>query len=184
MCLAAVKQDGQTLRFVPENVKCLTICYAAVKQHGWALRDVPDNLKDRAMCLQSVRTSGDSLMFVPERFLDDEISECLTINDEGHETNILSMLPDHVKTYEKCMQSVKRDGQMLKNVPDCHKDKDICLTAVKNDSDALRYVPDILKDWVERHKRVEKVDEDVVTAPLWLETDAINALKEALIASR
>jgi hypothetical protein len=45
MCLEAVKQDGGSLEFVPEEFKTMDMCLEAVKQDGQAFQLVPDKMK-------------------------------------------------------------------------------------------------------------------------------------------
>ena len=43
--LAAVKEDGAALRYVPDELKTAELCLEAVKRNQWAIQYVPEELK-------------------------------------------------------------------------------------------------------------------------------------------
>jgi len=45
--LAAVRQDGMALSYVPEKLRTVEVCLKAVRQNGSALQYVPENLKGK-----------------------------------------------------------------------------------------------------------------------------------------
>ena len=45
ICLAAVKQEGKALRYVPYDLRTLSICSAAVKQDEQSMYHVPVKLR-------------------------------------------------------------------------------------------------------------------------------------------
>ena len=45
-CLTAVGQDGDSLDYVPQELRDKEMCLTAVGQYGWALEYVPQKLKD------------------------------------------------------------------------------------------------------------------------------------------
>lgn len=65
MCLAAVQQKGDTLRFVKKQTE--PICLAAVKQDGDALQFADEQTKD--VCLAAVNQNGNALAHVKEQTL-------------------------------------------------------------------------------------------------------------------
>ena len=122
ICLEAVKQNGDVLRYVPEDLKTSEICLTAVEQDGMALEHVPKDLKTPEIHLAAVKQNGDALRYVPKDF----------------------------RTPEICLAAVKQDGWALRYVPKDLRTEEICLAAVKHDSWVLRrwaleYVPEDLK---------------------------------------
>ena len=64
--LAAVQQDGNALKDVPEEKKTEAICLAAVSKHGGALRYVTADKQTEAVCLAAVQQDGLALFNIPE----------------------------------------------------------------------------------------------------------------------
>jgi len=86
MCLAAVKQNGNTLRFVKEQTE--EICLAAVKQNVYAFQYIKEQTEE--MCLAAVKQDGYALQYVKEQ------------------------------TEEICLAAVKQDSEALQYVnEDC-----------------------------------------------------------------
>jgi hypothetical protein len=50
-----------------------TVCLAAVRNHGGVLKYVPESLQYREICLEAVRNNGAVLEYVPDKFLDREM---------------------------------------------------------------------------------------------------------------
>ena len=94
--LAAVRQDGWKLEYVPENLRTAKVCFEAVKQGGMALRRgsplqyVPEKLKTTELCLEAVKRDGWSLIHVPPG----------------------------LKTVELCHEAVKQVGYDFGEVPE------------------------------------------------------------------
>ena len=146
ICLEAVKQNGDALRYVPEELKTSEICLAAVEQDGWALLYVPEDLKTSEICLTAVKQDGMALEHVPKDLKTPEI--CLAaVKQNGM---ALRYVPKDFRTPEICLAAVKQDGWALRYVPKDLKTEEIYLAAVKHDSWVLRrwaleYVPEELK---------------------------------------
>ena len=62
-CLAAVKEDGYSLRYVKAQSEA--VCLAAVKENGDSLQYV--KAQSEAVCLAAVKKDGDSLRYVKAR---------------------------------------------------------------------------------------------------------------------
>ena len=67
--IAAVKRDGYTLQYVPDELKTEAVVLAAVESNGYALRYVPDQLKTEAVCTKAVESDDDALQYVFEKSL-------------------------------------------------------------------------------------------------------------------
>jgi hypothetical protein len=150
--LEAVKQDGEALKSVPEELKTPELCLVAVKQHGLALGDVPEELQTREILLEAVKQDGSAIEYVPEHELDDEL--CLEAVKEWG--GALEHVPYELITPELCLVAVKQGvlkddwGSPLRYVPENLKTPELCLVAVKSRGDALECVPKELKEAVER----------------------------------
>ena len=141
ICLAAVKQNGYALQYVPEKLKDREICLAAL-QNGGELEYIPEKLKDREMYLAALKQNGGELEYIPEKLKDREI--CLAaVKQNGY---ALQYVPGKLKDREICLAAVKQNGYALQYVPEKLKDREICLAAVKRNGYALQSVPEKLKD--------------------------------------
>ena len=58
-CLAAVKQDGCTLKYVEDQD--LEICLAAVKEDGWALKYVKEQYKEECKAAKNILAVGNTV---------------------------------------------------------------------------------------------------------------------------
>ena len=115
--LAAVKQNGWALQFVPMELRTPEICLAAIKQNGWALQFVPMELCSSEICLLAVKQNGSVLEYVPTK----------------------------LRSLEICLEAVKHSGWTLLYVPTELRSSEVCLAAVNNDGLALQYVPTELR---------------------------------------
>src|SRR4030042_1057957 len=70
LCLEAVKENGHALRYVRDQT--LELCLEAVKQNGDALRYVRDQTPE--LCLEAVKRNGDALRYV-------RLNKIKTMND-------------------------------------------------------------------------------------------------------
>jgi hypothetical protein len=64
MCLKAVENDGDALRFVKDQTEAM--CLKAVERNGYALQYVKDQTE--AVCLKAVERNGYALQFVGKAF--------------------------------------------------------------------------------------------------------------------
>ena len=74
--LAAVRRNGKSLEYVPENLKTAEVCIEAVRQNGWALQYVPKKLRTPELFLEALKKDRSMLKFVPEP-LHDEVRAML-----------------------------------------------------------------------------------------------------------
>jgi hypothetical protein len=113
MCLEAVRQNGQALRYVPESLRTETMCFDAVRQNGQALEYIPELLRTEAICLEAVRQNGQALKYVPESLMTEDI--CFTaVQNEGQ---AICDVPEFLKTEKICITAVKQNGYALRNIP-------------------------------------------------------------------
>ena len=59
VCIEAVKQDGNALRYVKEQTEA--VCIEAVKRNGNALRYVKEQTE--AVCIEAVKQDGDAVYY-------------------------------------------------------------------------------------------------------------------------
>jgi len=182
LCMEAVKQDGNSLRHVSRKMLTYTISLEAIKQSGRALAYVMDNFKDRKLCLEAIRQDGTAIRYVPQKYINQELySEA--VNSNGM---VLECIPRELLTKELCLKAVKQNGESLIYVPSRLKTKKLCLVAIENAGQALAYVPNryrtqefCLKAIVQNGRALEYVPESVCTVELCLE-----ALQQDIAAAK
>jgi hypothetical protein len=89
-CLTAVKNDSRAFPYVPDSLKTEAVCLAAVKDNGRALKFVPDSLKTEAMCLAALNKTLGSLKYVPEN-LKTKLRSKYTIRLTDDEIDIINV---------------------------------------------------------------------------------------------
>ena len=70
MSLAAVRQDGRLLSFVPHEMRTREVCFAVVMNDGQVLNDVPAHLQSYCLCLAAVQQNGRAFTDVPRKHQD------------------------------------------------------------------------------------------------------------------
>lgn len=63
--LAAVREKGEMLKYIPEALRTEDLCLAAVQQDGRMLEHVPEALKTAELCLSAVQQSREAMQYVP-----------------------------------------------------------------------------------------------------------------------
>jgi hypothetical protein len=170
--LEAVKNNGLSLQYVPDNMKTYEICLEAVKNNHYSLEFVPDDLltKDIVYAAYSQKSSfimqlgtqlGQRLGLATISLIDDKSMiinpNTLTFTSDTKITPkiafllvqidglALTFVPDNMKTYEICLEAVKNNGLAIKFVPHDMMTNEICLEAVKNNGYSLKFVPEDMK---------------------------------------
>ena len=116
LCALAVGREGQTLRYVPTEMRDGEIYKLALNNFP-GLEFIPNELITEEMCLNMVKTNCGALDDVPEKFI----------------------------TAELCLIAVRGDGRALEYVPEKFKTAELCTEAVKNKRSAFKFVPAALK---------------------------------------
>jgi len=111
--LEFVKQDGEAIRYIPEQFLSEEICVAAVKQTYLAFWKFPKEFLSEEICVAAVKQHG----------------------------TIIKYVPLHLRTEDVCIAAVKQNGKILHLVPRDILSEKICIEAVKQTSQALKYVP-------------------------------------------
>lgn len=137
--LKAVKVNVMALEYIPIAYQKEELCVEAVKSDGNALKFVQKQTDK--ICLLSVRDFGPSLKYVKNK------SE--TICQEAFKgllaDTVLQYVPQHLKTYELCLNAVKISGNNLEYVPENLKDYKLCKQSVECYSRAYNHIPDQFK---------------------------------------
>ena len=89
-CLTAVKNDSRAFPYVPDSLKTEAVCLAAVKDNGRALKFVPDSLKTEAMCLVALNNTLVAFKYVPES-LKTKLRSKYTIRLTDDEVDIINV---------------------------------------------------------------------------------------------
>ena len=68
--LAAVREKGEMLKYIPEPLRTEELCLAAVQQDGRMLAYVPEALKTETLCLSAVKQNREAMQHVPPALRD------------------------------------------------------------------------------------------------------------------
>ena len=137
----AIKLNPFVLRYIPPKMNTYELCLIAVLDNVDAFKFVPDEIKDITMCSHCVSYEGFLLEYVPHNMKTAEICNEAFYNN----TNAVMYIPDELKYAQMCKKAVKINGLMLEYVPHNMKTAEICNNAFDNDRNAVRYIPDELK---------------------------------------
>ncbi len=171
--LAAVKNDGMALHFVPTSLQTLDIVREAVKNNGLALQFAGESFKkDLGVVVEAIKNNSDSLKFADEsmQFCRQVISlrgkdrawglamKLKPDTPEHHEAALavaeygyfpVRFLNDKFKEDRQfIIFAVQQDGLSLESAhPSLKKDKDVVIAAVATDFRALIYADNsLIKD--------------------------------------
>lgn len=147
VCLAAVRQNGLALQFVPYLMRDAQMCAAAelAKSRGQMLRFMPVEHILPSYCVVAVSADGYALHHVPRAMVTPEL--CLmAVKVSGR---ALAYVPPDMRTAELCLAAVESDGAAMQYVDESKRDLHLCSVAVSRDGFDLEYVPRaLLKDVV------------------------------------
>ena len=109
VCVAAVEQRPDSLKYVPETLKTEALCRVAVEASPWALRLVPEALKTEAMCTLVAEREGWTLCFVPEELRTPELCRKAAMNSPA----ALKHVPLRLRSPELCLATAEHAGERL-----------------------------------------------------------------------
>jgi len=184
LCIEAVKNDGDNLKYVPDEFKTAQLCLAAMDYHGTALEYVPEKFKTAELCFKAVKCGCGALAFVPEerktmemcleaikqdKYYRDAPPVFKEVPKKFHTPELcleavkvnphaLEYIPNELKTHELCLEAVRKNGGVLEHVPDKLKTAELCKQAVEISAWALRHVPDEFKTMEMCLKAVREAD--------------------------
>jgi len=112
---------------------------AAVKQNGSALLYVPPGLITTELFLEAIKTDFLPLCYIP---LSEFITEEVWLEVVRQDGSWLESVPEKFRTQEVCFEAVKQNGNLLRYVPKKLRTVGICLEAAK---EWLAVVPEELR---------------------------------------
>jgi hypothetical protein len=157
LCLAAVKQNSESLRYAPPELRTMELCLAAVKQNGESLLYVPKELQTMELCLAAVEQNEAAWGYVQEE-LRDEVAKAAGLELEKLELQRLKRwldfvrknpsdfprIPEKYRTREICLIAVESRGGVCAHIPTALQSEEFFIEAVNVNTNgkALKYVPD------------------------------------------
>lgn len=129
MCFEAAKRNGDALRFVPQEHIKEELIMAAVKHSGMALQYIPDKMRTREVCLIAAASASEAYKFIPEDLINAEF--VLKVAQKSG-FNSISNLPKEFKKTDFYLELVKRDGHFIWFIPKNKLNTKICNAAIKN----------------------------------------------------
>ena len=146
IALEAVTNEGDTLKFVPKELRNdFIIALAAVKNNGSAIKHVPYQLKNnKRFILQAVKNNPSVFTYLDKQFINKRIAlKAVRING-----SFLEYVPTHLIDYKIALSAVENYQFALKFVPKTLSNYfTIALVAVYNKPSALKFVDKDLKDY-------------------------------------
>jgi hypothetical protein len=138
ICLAAVNQNGLSLRYAKERTSH-QLCLSAVHQNGMALKYVPS--KTFELCLAAVQQTPKALEFVP---LQPNYSDlCLeAVRQDGMVVEFVKETPEYANI---CLEAVRQNGMAIDFVKETPEFEKICIEAVQQNPLAIKHVPEPIK---------------------------------------
>lgn len=118
--LAAVRQDGEVLLFIPKEDRTPSLCLSAVQSRGTALQFVPEELRTDTLCLAAVLTSGVALKWVPI----EKQTPGLCMAALQQSVRALEYVKD--QTPELCRLALQRQGSALKYIREENQTRELC----------------------------------------------------------
>jgi hypothetical protein len=112
--------DGNALRHIKEEDRCIELCKAAVNSHGDSLSYVPEDLK-KEFYIDAVKTGG--LASIPEG---DRTDRLCTIAVESNSKEI-EAVPEQRKTYSICLSAIDSNPELIKFVPEENRDEEMII---------------------------------------------------------
>jgi len=184
--LEAVKNFGDALKYVPEELRTAEVCLEAIRHSEWvkgeilttgnALEFVPETLKTAELCAEAVKNNCKAIEFMPKSL----ITAKLCTDVVKYYCMVLQYIPEEFKTQELCIEAVKqKSGYLaLEYVPEKFKTTKLYIEIVKNSYwlIAQKYIPEqfrTAKFWLEVVKKdsdlITEVPEEFKTAEFWYE---------------
>lgn len=128
ICLAAVKNIGKAIKFVPKELQTKEMCVLAIDSHYYNLRYCKYQTYEQATF--AIMSDGRMLDHVNKELIDQEMCD-KAVND-----HILAIhyIPPEFQTEELCLNIVKMQGNLLKLI--ANPTEEICLAAICKDNSA------------------------------------------------
>ena len=127
VCLAAVKRDGEDIKYVPERVKDYKICYTAAQKTGSAAEYIPQELFTPELVLALTKKSAIDFDKIPKDCLTSEA--CIEAIKQGSQYTgtVIGSVPMGLMTQEMCDLAIKISVWSLKDIPEQYVTEDMLL---------------------------------------------------------
>ena len=133
--MAAIKQNGCALQYIPETFKTVEICSAAVQMNYNALYYVPIALKTPDMCLAVVKLNGRMIDCVP--FAGRTSTICLAAVQQCG----IALVSVPNRTPDICLAAVQQAGMALGLIPSDVLTTDMCAIAYQQNNQSYAFIP-------------------------------------------
>lgn len=118
---------------VPPEIRNYELCLFAVKTNGALLKVIEARFRDFDMCKAAFSSGGADLADVPDVFL----------RDANFWLGVaLKHIPDAYKTYDLCLNNVRKCGNYLQYVPEAMRDAIMSKAAIAENPWTCRFVPE------------------------------------------
>jgi hypothetical protein len=166
--MAAVMENGLSLKFAPAFRTDREVVRAAVLQNGLAIAYTTRTIgAERELFLEAVTQNGIALGYAtPELRSDDEVV-MTALSTNGY---ALKYLPVELVNHERALAAVTQNGLALDYVPRDIIDHEIALAAIEENGNALKFVPRklthdpeialVIQEWRERKQWVREKEKD------------------------
>jgi len=154
MALEAVRNDGNTLKYLPRKFQSdKDVVMAAVQKNGMAFKFATPKLRgDKDLVIEAVQENGNARQFARDYKYDDTV------------------LASYMSQYDMAMKEVQIRGYSLSQAsPDLRHNKEIVLAAVRKEGRALEFAHEDLQH-----------DKDVVTAAVLQNSEAFHYVSDEL----
>ena len=129
ICEAAVNQNVNAFKYVPNHGLTKEMIYNAVRGNGLLLQEVPHTYKTQELCEIAVNQNPRSIRYVPVDLLTPELC------DKGirgkHASQNFADVPLSMKTVEMSWRAVEQEGAAIFSVPDHLLTSDLCCKALE-----------------------------------------------------
>jgi hypothetical protein len=161
---------------IPEEFRTHMLCMAAIKQNGANIKYVPENIKtiDFYQCLINLNINNFKYITNPSEeivefynkivklfcnFVSKPIyspEECWAVVNEKYFS--LQYVFEHLITYELCLHSIYRDPSMIKFVPKQFLTEELCEKTIKQNAFHLSFVPEHFQIKLQKYALQQDID--------------------------
>ena len=107
MCLAAVKDDGSALQYVPEEFRDQAIYKEACRSYGLALADVPKDMATEEMYTLAVKSNGTALAYIPQSKITSELCRYAALSTPA----AFNYIPEEYITPDLVLESMRAQSK-------------------------------------------------------------------------
>lgn len=134
MCMAAVKNDGSALQYVPEELRDQAIYKEACRSYGLALADVPKDMATEEMYTLAVKSNGAALAYIPQSKITSELCRYAALSTPA----AFNYVPEEYITPELVLESLRAQS---KPKWDYSKSENVMTSGLES----FKYIPAELK---------------------------------------